>query len=229
MSRKPRFSLAGIPQHIVQRGHNQEPCFFGEADYLCYLDNLAQAALANRCEVHAYCLMTNHVHLLVSPGTEFGISHMMQDIGRKYVRYINGKYQRRGTLWEGRFKASLVDSDAYLLTCMRYIEQNPVRACMVEHMREYRWSSYACNAYGRKSPLICPHPRYVQLGDEQSERCRVYRALFDVQIKESELHTIRDMLARELVLGRACFREKVHAETGRQVIKGKPGRPPGKL
>jgi putative transposase len=122
MSRKPRFTLPGIPQHIVQRGHNREPCFFDDADYLCYLDNMKEAAEKNDCAIHAYCLMTNHVHILLTPTTSFGISLMMQDIGRKYVRYINYTYQRSGTLWGGRFKASLIDSQAYLLTCMRYIE-----------------------------------------------------------------------------------------------------------
>jgi len=128
MSRKPRFTLPGVPQHVIQRGHDREPCFYAEADYFRYRRELHEAADKNAALIHAYVLMTNHVHLLVTPGHTHSITHMMQDLGRKYVRYINYTYQRSGTLWEGRFKASLVDSEAYLLTCMRYIEMNPVRA-----------------------------------------------------------------------------------------------------
>ncbi len=128
MPRKPRFALPGVPQHVIQRGHNRGFCFFAEDDYRLYLDLLKEAADRNGCRIHAYVLMTNHVHLLATPAGAHGISHMMQHLGRKYVRCINSLYGRSGTLWEGRFKASLVDSDAYLLKCMRYIELNPVRA-----------------------------------------------------------------------------------------------------
>ncbi len=140
MPRKPRFTLPGVPQHIIQRGHNREPCFFSEQDYVRYKQDLKSACDKFHCHIHAYVLMTNHVHLLITPLTEFGISEVMQSLGRRYVRYINHEYKRSGTLWEGRFKASLIDSEAYLLTCMRYIELNPVRANMVKHTGEYRWS-----------------------------------------------------------------------------------------
>jgi putative transposase len=138
MARKPRFNLIGIPQHVIQRGNNREPCFYSVEDYQRYLQDLDDAANRNDCAIHAYVLMTNHVYLLVTPFQQHGISHMMQDLGRKYVRYINHVYKRSGTLWEGRYKSSLVDSEAYLLTCMRYIEMNPVRASMVKHHIEYR-------------------------------------------------------------------------------------------
>ena len=127
MSRKPRFNLPGIPQPIIQRGHNREPCFYVEDDYRSYLDDLQEAAIRNQTHIHAYVLMTNHVHLLATPDSAYGITHMMQDLGRKFVRSMNRRNRRTGSLWEGRFKASLVDSEAYLLTCMRYIEMNPVR------------------------------------------------------------------------------------------------------
>ena len=143
MSRKPRFALPRIPQHVIQRGHNREPCFYAEGDYSRYCQNLREAAERNNARIHAYVLMTNHVHLLVTPGYPHSISHLMQDLGRKFVRYINHTYRRTGGLWEGRFKASLVDSEAYLLTCMRYIELNPMRPGMVVHPGDYRWSSYA--------------------------------------------------------------------------------------
>ena len=170
MARKPRFNLPGIPQHIIQRGNNREPCFFDDADYIHYMENLHEAAVKNCAAIHAYVLMTNHVHILVTPGTEFSITHMMQDLGRKYVRHINRKYRRTGTLWEGRYKASLVDSEAYLLTCMRYIEMNPVRATMVERPGEYPWSSYSYNAYGNADQLVTGHPVYESLGINSMEK-----------------------------------------------------------
>jgi putative transposase len=158
MSRKARFNLPGIPQNIVQRGHNRESCFYGEEDYHCYLDNLQEAAIRNQTHIHAYVLMTNHVHLLATPENPYGISHMMQDLGRKFVRYMNRRYRRTGSHWEGRFKASLVDDEAYLLTCMRYIELNPVRVGMVSHPGEYRSSSYSANATGQTPGIIDYHP-----------------------------------------------------------------------
>lgn len=170
MARKARFNLPGIPQHVIQCGNNREPCFYAEADYDRYLVDLSEAANHNACRIHAYVLMTNHVHVLVTPMCEYGISHLMQDLGRKYVRYINQRYRRSGTLWEGRYKSSLIDSEAYLLACMRYIELNPVRAHMVEHPGEYRWSSYACNAHGRNDRLIVPHPTYGALAADAARR-----------------------------------------------------------
>ena len=126
MPRKPRFNLPGVPQHIIQRGNNREPCFYSIQDYQQYLEDLKTSALKYDCRIHAYVLMTNHVHLLITPMIENGISQMMQALGRRYVKYINATYNRTGTLWEGRYKASLIDSDMYLLTCMCYIELNPV-------------------------------------------------------------------------------------------------------
>jgi putative transposase len=164
MSRKSRFLLPGMPQHVIQRGHNREPCFFAEEDYQRYLHDAHEAALKNRLQIHSYVLMTNHVHLLVTPEQPFSVMHAMQDLGRKYVRYINHSYKRTGGLWEGRYKASLVDSEAYLLTCMRYIEMNPVRAGMVEHPGEYRWSSYSANADGESNVILTMHPLYKALG-----------------------------------------------------------------
>ena len=131
MGRKPRFDLIGIPQHIIQRGNNRESCFFHQDDYLSYLEYLRLTSVKYNCRIHAYVLMTNHVHILATPMDKYSVSEMMQSLGSQYVRSINKKYKRSGTLWEGRFKSSLVDSDAYLLTCMRYIEMNPVRANMV--------------------------------------------------------------------------------------------------
>ncbi|WP_228766890.1 transposase [Thiomicrorhabdus heinhorstiae] len=154
MARLPHFTILGQPQHVIVRGNNREPIFYADADYLFYLEKLQQACEKHHCDLHAYVLMTNHVHLLITPNTENGISKAMQMIGRYYVQYFNHTYQRTGTLWEGRYKATLIDSEAYALSCYRYIELNPVRADMVSHPAEYPWSSYRYNALGEKYKLI---------------------------------------------------------------------------
>ena len=147
MARLPRFVIPGQPQHVIQRGNNRQDIFKVDNDYLFYLEKLQAAAEKHQCDIHAYVLMTNHVHLLLTPHTEEGIGKMMQMVGRYYVQFYNHSYNRTGTLWEGRYKATLIDSEHYLFTCMRYIELNPVRAKgMVDHPGKYRWSSYHCNA-----------------------------------------------------------------------------------
>jgi len=225
MARQSRFTLPGIPQHVIQRGNNREPCFYAKEDYWRYHNDLAEAAKKNNAIVHAYVLMTNHVHLLVTPQQEHSITHMMQDLGRKYVRYINQTYKRTGTLWEGRFKASLVDSDAYLFTCMRYIELNPVRASMVKHPSEYSWSSYACNAHGKLDALVCPHPLYTALDKGSEQRQFAYRELFHMHLESDQVHAIRDALNQQLVLGREDFKDKIEEMTNRQTRPRPLGRP----
>lgn len=225
MPRKPRFNLTGIPQHVIQRGNNREPCFYSEQDYRRYLDDLKQSAIKYDCRIHAYVLMTNHVHLLVTPMKDHGISNMMQALGRRYVYYVNKTYRRTGTLWEGRYKSSLVDSDYYLLTCMRYIELNPVRANMVEHPGEYKWSSYSANAQDAYDNLIEQHPKYLELAKLDEERKTAYRELFRNHMDSDILHEIRDSLNHELVLGRSYFKDKIEAITNRQTRLGNPGRP----
>ncbi len=225
MARMPRFNVPGYPQHVIHRGNNLAPCFFAEQDYRRYLDDLAESARKFGCHIHAYVLMTNHVHLLITPTTNFAISAMMQALGRRYVYYVNHHYRRTGTLWEGRFKASLIDSEAYLLTCMRYIEMNPVRADMVAHPGEYRWSSYAGNAQGRVAPLLSYHALYLALGKDDAERQHAYRELFRQHMDDESLHEIREALNNELVLGRSWFKDKIEVVTERQTRHGQPGRP----
>ncbi|WP_338026909.1 transposase [Coralloluteibacterium stylophorae] len=162
MARLPRFDLPWIPQHIVQRGNNRQVCFAAEIDYWQYLLELREASVKHRCAIHAYVLMTNHVHLLVTPEEAGGVSRMMQAIGRRYVGCFNARYRRTGTLWEGRFKSALVDSEHYLLRCYRYIELNPVRAHMTASPGGYRWSSYRCNADDHPDPILTPHPEYLK-------------------------------------------------------------------
>jgi putative transposase len=225
MSRKPRFILPGIPQHVIQRGHNREPCFYAEEDYLRYRYYLQEAAEKNEVSIHAYVLMTNHVHLLVTPCQPHSISHMMQDLGRKFVRYMNYTYQRTGSLWEGRFKASLVDSEAYLLTCMRYIEMNPVRAGMVAHPADYRWSSYGANAVGQSDELIRSHPVYQSLAATVAQRRHAYGDLFRMLLDAEALDAVREALNQELVLGRENFKDKIETMIKRQTRPGQSGRP----
>jgi len=225
MARKPRLLLPGVPQHIVQRGNNRNPCFFADNDYLRYLEVLQTAANENDVSIHAYVLMTNHVHLLATPRGEWGITNMMQDVGRKFVQFINRSYQRSGTLWEGRFRACLVESEAYLLTCMRYIELNPVRARMVEHPEAYRWSSYAANAGGTSDNLVQTHECYRALGLTNAARAAAYRDLFRYQLEETRIKIIRTALNGGLVLGKERFKDDVERVLKRRVRPGKAGRP----
>lgn len=225
MPRKPRFNLIGVPQHVIQRGNNREPCFYAEEDYRRYLDDLRESAEKYDCRIHAYVLMTNHVHLLVTPMVDHGISQMMQALGRRYVYFINKTYNRSGTLWEGRYKSSLIDSDAYLFACMRYKELNPIRASMVSHTGEYKWSSYHTNAQGEDDSLIEKHPLYMELGNSQEERELAYRELFRHHVENDTPHDIRESLNHELVLGRSYFKDKIEELTQRQTRMGEPGRP----
>jgi putative transposase len=225
MPRKPRFNLVGFPQHVIQRGNNREPCFYAEQDYHRYLSDLHESAKKFDCRIHAYVLMTNHVHLLVTPMVDYGIAQMMQALGRRYVYYMNKTYHRTGTLWEGRYKSSLVDSDRYLLTCMRYIELNPCRAKMVNHPGEYKWSSYHANAQGESDKALECHPLYLELGATKHERQEAYRELFRYHVDDETLHEIRESLNHEIVLGRSYFKEKIEEITKRQSSLGRPGRP----
>jgi putative transposase len=214
-----------MPQHVIQRGNNREPCFYATDDYQFYLKTLRASLEREDCRLHAYVLMTNHVHLLVTADASFGISRLMQAIGRKYVQYINRTYRRSGTLWEGRYKASLIDSDAWLLTCMRYIEMNPVRAGMVNHPSDYRWSGHRANASGTNNPLPRPHELYMTLGNDAAERQFAYSELFRDQLAADQVHEIREMLNQELILGREDFKDRIAQMTQRQVRRGKDGRP----
>ena len=201
MPRRPRIKLAGIPQHVVQRGINREPCFFAEEDYHCYLRWLEKAAVDWHCALHAYVLMTNHVHLLVTPESETGIAKLMQAVGRRYVQYINRSYKRTGSFWEERYKFSLIQAETYLLTCMRYIELNPVRADMVKDPGQYRWSSYRHNGLGQADSRITPHPLYLAIGQDAADRQAAYRAVFRSALDDEALSDIRLALSQGQPLG----------------------------
>jgi putative transposase len=225
MSRPPRLILPAVPLHIIQRGNNRAPCFSNTTDYLVYLTLLRQYAAATACHVHAYVLMTNHVHLLLSTGSRTGPSVLMRRLGQHYVQYFNRRHRRSGTLWEGRFRSCLVDSERYLLVCQRYIEMNPVRARMVETPDAYPWSSYRANALGADDPLVTPHLVYSGLGTHEAERRAAYRHLFLDDISEQLLEEIRRAGNSSRPLGSASFVDEVANIVGRRPVRQLRGRP----
>ena len=223
MARMPRLYIEGCAQHVIQRGNNRSACFFSEADYAFYLQKLKEASEANDVKIHAFILMTNHVHLLLTPSDQYGVSRVMQSLGRNYVKYINLTYKRTGTLWEGRFKSCLVASDKYFLRVSRYIELNPVRANMVELPGEYPWSSYRHNAMGINISLIKEHYLYHQLGKTKAQRLMAYRAMFGDQFSTSLLDEIRVSVNKEWALGESKFTEEVELMLGRKINNRKWG------
>lgn len=229
MARLSRLSPVGMPQHVIQRGNNRQVCFCSDQDCGFYINCLKESSKKFEVDVHAWVLMTNHVHLLVTPNIEYGISRMMQSLGRTYVRYFNREYRRTGTLWEGRFKSSLVQSETYLLQCYRYIELNPVRAGMVDDPGKYSWSSYQCNALGKISDLMTPHQEYLMLGKTQEERQKYYRELFRTQLDGSLIKDLRDVTNKGLVFGSERFKQQVENHCQRRVLPIKMGRPKKEL
>jgi putative transposase len=225
--RKPRFFIPGIATHIIQRGNNRQIVFFEESDYDVYLSLLNEGRDRFSCEIHAYVLMTNHVHLLATPMERQSVSTMMQYIGRHYVPYINAKYSRSGTLWEGRFKASIIETSSYLLACYRYIEMNPVRAQMVTHPTEYRWSSFRSNALEIEDSLITEHAEYLSLGTNTSDRATNYRLLFEQPLSEEKLAAMRDHTQSGTPLGNSKFREEIETELAMKTGQPFRGRPRG--
>jgi putative transposase len=217
MARLPRFVIPGQLQHVIVRGNNRTEIFCADADYQFYLEKLQLACEEHACQIHAYVLMTNHVHLLVTPQEEQSIGKAMQMLGRYYVQYYNYTYRRTGTLWEGRYKATLIDFEAYLLTCMRYIELNPVRAGMVAHPSEYPWSSYRRNALGQPNEIVTPQLEYQRLGKTDEERQAAYRQLFKHHITETSMNEIRNATNKAWVLGNDQFKQRIQKQLERRV------------
>lgn len=219
MPRTPRPIVPGQPLHVVQRGNNRVAAFVAIQDFVHYTRVLREASEDAGCAIHAYVLMSNHVHLLVTPDSASGPSRMMQSVGRRYVRYFNDRHRRTGTLWEGRFRSTLVDSERYLLACSRYIELNPVRTGMVHRPGDYRWSSFRCNAHGEIDALITPHGVYRSLGARVADRRAGYRALFAEPLDAGSLDAIRDATTAGTVLGGARFRAKLELELERRLTR----------
>ena len=209
MPRQARLAVAGVPCHIIQRGHDRKACFFANGDYQFYLRKLSEQAKEHDCSIHAYVLMTNHVHMLVTPEAKNGVSMMMKNLSQRYVQYVNRTYDRSGTLWGGRFRSCLIQSDRYALACYRYIELNPVRANMAQHPSEYRWSSYSANAEGRPNSLVTPHSIYMTLGEDDLARRRRNRALVQAGLDQDTLRRIRHAMRSSVVLGDSQFDEEV--------------------
>ena len=209
MPRRSRIHLDGVPLHIVQRGHNREPCFFAEDDYGSYLYWLGEALTESECALHAYALMTNHVHLLLTPYLPRGPSLLMKLLGQRYVQYINKTYRRSGTLWDGRFRSSFIQDRRYVLACYRYIELNPVRPNMVKHPVDYPWSSYAANAEGKPVAWLTPHGEYLALGSDDEKRRSAYRGLFDSELDQQLLREIRLSTHGGYAIGSGRFREEI--------------------
>ncbi|MFZ1908779.1 MAG: transposase [Burkholderiales bacterium] len=203
MPRTARAVVAGIALHVIQRGNNRGQCFFRESDRTVYLNYLRRFAPRCGCLVHAYCLMSNHVHLLVTPQTADACGLLMKRLGQHYVQYVNRVHGRTGTLWEGRFRSCLAASERYVLACYRYIELNPVRAGIVSRAHDYRWSSHRVNARGEADGLLAPHPAYLALADGDVPRRLQYRGLFDGALDPLLVDEIRSATRNGCVLGAA--------------------------
>ena len=225
MPRRARLSIPGIPWHIIQRGNNRSVCFHAEEDFQFYLHYLQEFAVKFGCAIHAWVLMTNHVHLLLTPQRPDSASLLMKHLGQRYVQYINRSYKRSGTLWEGRFRSCLTQTEDYVLACYRYIELNPVRAGMVNQPQDYRWSSYHTNGLGKVSNLIIPHEEYARLGQDQQTRLESYRALFKAHLDEDLVGQIRNATNGNFALGGERFQQEIETALGRRARRGQAGRP----
>ena len=223
MARPPRQILPGVAVHIVQRGVNRAACFRTQGDYHVYLSHLRQLSEKHRCAVHAYCLMTNHVHLLLTADAAGSCIALMRDLGRRYVPYFNWRHERSGTLWEGRFRSCLAESARYVLACYRYIELNPVRAGMVRHPAQYPWSSHAVNTGARRNLFLSPHPEFLALGDDAARRGAAYQALFEADIDDATLQAIRDSTNAGYPLASDAFKGSLAATLGWRTGPGKRG------
>lgn len=226
MARLPRLTVPGYPHHIIQRGNNRQAIFASPEDYQLLSALLQEHALANKVAIHAYVLMSNHFHLLATPETAEGIPMLMQAVGRRYVRHFNMKLGRTGTLWEGRYKSTLIQAERYLLTCMAYLDLNPVRAGMVIEPAAYPWSSHAHHIGRAVDRLLTPHPLYWELGNTPFSREAAYVALVQAGVSTQQQQALTDSALRGWALGEADYVAELQRRTERRVQKGKVGRPP---
>ena len=225
MPRQPRLVLPHVAVHLIQRGNNRCACFVADSDRQLYLLHLSELSKKFMCAVHAYCLMPNHVHLLLTPVTAQDCAALMRELGQRYVQYFNRRYKRSGTLWEGRFRSCVAESASYVLACYRYIELNPVRACLVAKPDDYRWSSFRANSGGRTESLLSPHPEYLALGAHPAARSAAYLGLFERALEPSLLDRIRKATNGGYPLGSESFKSAVLTPLGRKVEPARPGRP----
>jgi putative transposase len=226
MPRQARFIVPDIALHVIQRGHNRNACFSHDTDRLVYLTNLAELLRKTGCALHAYCLMSNHIHMLVTPPNAHACATLMRNLGQRYAQYFNRRYGRTGALWEGRYRSCLVDSAAYVLACYRYIERNPVRAAMVSSPGAYRWSSFEGNSGRVANKLLTPHVEYAALGAEEGSRQRAYAQMLDAADDPGFLTAIRDATNGGLALVDAGLKAKLEAQSGRRLEHKKSGPTP---
>ena len=192
--------VPGLSHHVRHRGNNRCDVFLDADDRETFLSILRHSADRHNVAIHGYVLMTTHYHAQVSAADADGLPRMMQSVGRRYVRYFNDRHRRTGTLWEGRYRASLIMDEAYWLNCLRYIEANPVRAGMAADPADYAWSSYQSNALGRHDELLTPHNLYLQLGETASERARTWALMCGNPLSEKDLAHIRTTIQRGAVI-----------------------------
>lgn len=225
MARLPRLTLPGYPHHVIQRGNNRQAIFSSSVDYQTLLDLLGENAKKFDVAIHAYVLMGNHFHLLATPQTQDGLPQMMQAVGRRYVRYFNDTQKRSGTLWEGRYKSTLIQTERYLLACMAYIDLNPVRAGLVTQARDYPWSSHGHYTGQRTDKLITPHALIWELGNTPFAREAAYAALVQAGIQPVQQAALTDSVLRGWALGEPDFVADLQKKTQRRVVKSVAGRP----
>lgn len=225
MARVPRLVLPGQPHHIIQRGNNRQAIFVDDKDRQHFLAMLRECALTHQVGIHAYVLMDNHVHLLATPQQAEGLSRMMQSLGRRYVGWFNHRHGRSGTLWEGRFRAALIEGERHLLACARYIELNPLRAGMLVDAGAYPWSSCAHHLGRRRDPLVNEHPMYWALGNTPFEREAAYRELLEQGLSQEEVDALTASALKGWPLGSASFLQGLAAQMDRPLAPRRRGRP----
>jgi putative transposase len=225
MARLPRLVVPDQPHHVIQRGLDHRQIFQDAADHEFFLKWLREAAKMFKVAIHAYVLMPDHVHLLVSPADETGLARMMQWIGRQYVPYFNRKYNREGTLWKGRYRATVIDPESYFMTCCRYIELNPVRCEMVAEPADHQWSSYLHHIGAKQDPVVTDHAKYWALGNTPFDREAAYKELSERPLKADEVEQIRRATEKGWALGSDEFKETLAKKTARRLSPAKKGRP----
>lgn len=225
MARLPRLVIANQAHHVIQRGNDRQTIFRDDSDYLAFLAWLREGSRQFKVAIHAYVLMPNHLHLLASPSDQEGLGRMMQWIGRHYVPYFNRKYDRVGTLWQGRYKATVIDSERYFMTCSRYIELNPVRASLAAGPGDYLWSSYLHHIGAQPDSIITDHALYWALGNTPFQREAAYKALVEQALTSEEVSTLSEATLKGWALGSDQFKSALERQIHRRVQPAKRGRP----
>ena len=225
MARLPRLTLPGLPHHIIQRGNNHAPIFMDAADYETMRRLLTEQAREARVAVHAYVLMDNHFHLIATPQDEAGLARMMQGVGRRYVRYFNQRHGRSGTLWEGRYRCAVLQGEAWLLTCMAYLDLNPVRAGRVEQPQDWAWSSHGHYIGAATDKMVSPHSLAWTLGNTPFAREQAYARRVEEGVSHAQQQALVDSALHGWALGDEAFLAALQKQTPRRLSRGKPGRP----